>query len=206
MSQQTETIKQAKYWVAVLYQENMIPDWKECIDEILQLPFAYCEHNKDLDKDGDCRKEHLHLIVAFPNTTTYNHAMNVFKSLSATGKDCLNTCKAIINIRFMYNYLIHDTDNCRKKKKFLYDASERILGNNFDIGAYEQVDLAEKNSICKELADMIVQNGIANFADLYIYVSEQCEDTIYFEVLKNNASFLGSICKGVFHKLQFTNF
>ena len=40
--------------------------------------------------------------------------------------------------------LIHDTDTCRKQGKELYPPENRITGNNFDIGAYEQVGIAEK--------------------------------------------------------------
>lgn len=32
-----------------------------------------------------------------------------------------------------YDYLIHDTDKCRKLGKHQYDPSERITGNGFDI-------------------------------------------------------------------------
>ena len=33
-------IAKARYWWAVLYQENMRPDWRETIDDLLQLPYA----------------------------------------------------------------------------------------------------------------------------------------------------------------------
>lgn len=206
MSQQENAISKSRYWVGVLYQENMLEDWREQIDQIVQVPYAYCEHNQDLQTDGDARKEHLHLILVFPNTTTYKHALTIFGLLSKAGASCINTCKAIINIRWMYDYLIHDTEDCRKKKKHLYDKSERILGNLFDIGAYEQVSAAEKNDICKELANVIRVNGITNFMDLYVYVADECEDSIYFEILKSNASFLSALCKGMFHKVYVTSF
>ena len=37
----------AKYWWAVLYQENMRSDWEDKISELVQIPFAYCKHTKD---------------------------------------------------------------------------------------------------------------------------------------------------------------
>ena len=55
----------------------------------------------------------------------------------------------------MYNYLIHDTEDSRKKHKHQYDKSERITGNNFDIGSYEQLSVDEKNSILVELEKLI---------------------------------------------------
>jgi hypothetical protein len=45
--EKTPKIAKARYWWAVLYQENMRPDWRETIDDLLQLPYAYCEHTAD---------------------------------------------------------------------------------------------------------------------------------------------------------------
>ena len=71
----------AKYWWAVLYQENMRPDWEYKISELFQIPYAYCKHTKDTDTKSEHRKDHVHIIIAFPNTTTYNHALGVFSKL-----------------------------------------------------------------------------------------------------------------------------
>ena len=100
-------------------------------------------------------KDHVHLIVAFPNTTTYKHALNVMDLLSAEGKKAINKCEAVVGIRNVYDYLIHDTEDCRKKGKEQYDPSERITGNNFDIGAYEQLGTAEKNEMFLEMGQAI---------------------------------------------------
>ena len=97
----------------------------------------------------------MHLIVAFPNTTTYKHALNVMDLLSAEGKKAINKCEAVVGIRNVYDYLIHDTEDCRKKGKEQYDPSERITGNNFDIGAYEQLGTAEKNEMFLEMGEAI---------------------------------------------------
>ena len=61
-------------------------DWKEVIGDTLQYPYAYCQHSQDKDSKSEHRKDHVHLIVAFPNTTTYKHVLNVMDLLSAEGK------------------------------------------------------------------------------------------------------------------------
>lgn len=198
-----QSITKARYWVGVLYPENMKDGWQETICEDLQIPFAYCVHDKDVDSASNERKTHVHLILVFPNTTTYQHALSVFNLLSSDGCTAINTCKAIINIRWMYDYLIHNTEDCRKKKKVLYDPSERILGNLFDIGAYEQVSLAEKNNVAKEMCQLIVDNGITNFADFFLIIAEY-EDTIYFETLKTYSGLFERLCKGTWQKSQNT--
>ena len=142
-------IDKCKYWVGVLYPENMLPDWENEIGDIVQVPFSYCIHDADKDGKEEERKKHVHIILVFPNTTTKNHAKNVFALLSAPGKNAFSNIKAIINIRGMYNYLIHDTETAKKQGKKLYDVSCRVNGNNFDIGAYEQLGVQEKNDMCK---------------------------------------------------------
>ena len=37
-----------RYWWGILYPENMIENWKDQIEDVLQLPFCYCVHDKDL--------------------------------------------------------------------------------------------------------------------------------------------------------------
>ncbi len=53
-------------------------------------------------------------------------------------------------IRSTYEYLIHNTESCEKKNK--HDTQEeRITGNGFDIGFYEQVSASEKQEMLKEI-------------------------------------------------------
>lgn len=188
-----------KYWVGVLYPENMVYEWESRIGDLLELPFCYCLHNADKDSKSEHRKDHIHLIIVFPNTTTYNHAMTVFNRLSADGKQAINTCQAVINIRSKYEYLIHNTETCKKQGKELYDKSLRVCGNNFDIGNYEQVSLAEKSIMCKELCDCIVENGFSNFADFYLYVMSNY-DSDYFSILQSYSGLFERLTKANYQK------
>lgn len=192
-------VSKSRYWVGVLYNENMVDNWEIEIGDILQLPFCYCIHNKDTLADGsEERKIHTHLIIVFNNTTTYNHAFNVFSKLNADGKNALNKIESVVSIRSMYDYLIHDTDTCRKKGKFLYNKSERVSGNNFDIGNFEQLSTTDRNKIVKELCDFIVENNIVNFADFYILCINEFNDSTYFEILRTYS--------GLFERLTRANY
>ena len=186
----------AKYWWAVLYQENMRTDWEDKISELVQIPYAYCKHTKDIDTKSEHRKDHVHIILAFPNTTTYNHAYNVFSELNEEGKQALNTCKQIISIRNAYDYLIHDTPDCQKKKKYLYPVTDRITGNNFDIGGFEQISKLDKLKIIKELAQSIIDNGFTDFSNFYMFVQSNYEDSFYYEVVISYSGFFERLTKG----------
>lgn len=39
-----------KLWEGICYPENMLDDWQEEIDDILQVPFAYAIHDIDHDQ------------------------------------------------------------------------------------------------------------------------------------------------------------
>lgn len=191
----------ARFWTAVLYPENMIEEWETDIGDVVQLPYAYCIHDTDTDSRSEHRKDHVHIILAFPNTTTFNHAKSVFDLLSAPGKNALNTIQRCINIRSAYNYLIHDTETCKKKCKYLYDASLRITGNNFDIGSYEQLDISLKNEMLKEMCDMIMSEGFINFGDFYMHVVTNLEDSNYFDLMKSYSGLFERLTKSNFQKM-----
>lgn len=191
--------EKARYWAGILYPENMRAGWEQDIGHLLQVPYAYAKHDADKNSDGDERKEHIHLMIAYPNTTTAKAAYTVMDRLSADGVHCLSTIESVNSVRHMYEYMIHNTEDCRKKHKHQYDASVRITGNNFDIGSYEQVSQADKNAMCKELCDVIVKNGYTNFADLYIYVVNNY-DMAYFDVLKTYSGFFDRLCCGVYRR------
>lgn len=191
-------INKARFWVGILYLENMIDSWVDDIDDVVQVPFAYCVHDKDLDRAGEDRKPHVHLMLAFSNTTTFNHVKKVFNLLSAPGQVCCSTCQACIDVRRSYDYLIHDTDNARKKGKYQYPAEERICGNNFDIGIFEQISALDRAALVKELCDCIIKMQFVNFADFYIYVSSFYEDIKYFMCVMSYS--------GLFERLTKANF
>lgn len=189
-------IDKARYWWSVLYPENMIEGWEEEIADLVQVPFAYCVHSSDTDSKSEHRKDHVHLILVFPNTTTYKHALKVFKLL---GDNAVNTCKACINIRHCYDYLIHDTETCRKANKHLYERAERVCGNSFDIGAYEQISIEEKQSMLQELIDFALEKKIMNMADFMILASREF-DSEYFSVVVGYNTIIDRVCKGNHYK------
>lgn len=195
--------EKAKYWSAIIYPESMDPDWQVFLPDLVQIPCCYCIHDKDKDgHDGD-RKVHVHLILAFPNTTTYKHALSVVQLISPT---CL-IVKKVINIRFYFDYLIHDTDNCRKQGKFLYDVNERICVNNFDIGMYEQRSLEEKQKDAKALKSYIYKHMISNMLDLDICLQsdpdiDQDLYDRYEDVQLSYSGYISNCCKGVYLHLE----
>lgn len=200
------SISKARFWAAVLYPENMIDNWEMKIDEILQIPYCYIVHKMDKDSKSEHRKDHVHLMLVFSNTTTQKHALAVANELSADGKKAASTIQAVIGIRNVYDYFIHDTESSRKAGKELYPSSARITGNGFDIGSYEQLGIAEKNDICKELCNLIRLQRYTNFADFFEFVLDNYEDTNYFEIVKTYSGLFERYTRANYQKWQAGDF
>lgn len=187
-----QKVQKAKYWTAVLYPESMVDDWQDKIYDLLQIPFCYCIHDKDVLHDSEEeRKTHVHVVIAFNNTTTFKHALSVFQRLQGS----CSYCEQVLNIRYIYDYLIHNTDSCRKQNKHIYDISERVCGNDFDIGNFEQISITEKRKMLKELCDHIYNNKIMNFIIFYSELDNSFSPE-YFEIVSSYSGFLERLCKG----------
>lgn len=197
----------ARYFSFILYEDSAIENWRNVVDDIIQWPYAYCTHDKDkvyseegFEVVGD-RKAHTHFIIALPNgSTTYKAVLDVVKRL---GK--VNCLKTVQSIRGAYDYLIHNTKKAREEHKHLYDVSERIEGNDFDIGAYVQLSEAEVVDIKKELTLDIVRLKFYDYQDFMIYVlTEKCtdEDDMYFRIASKETKYFESVIKGNYLKLE----
>lgn len=192
----------ARNWTAILYPENLIDNWQDNIARILQIPFCYIVHDKDLDQGGFLRKTHIHIIYSFPNTTTYKHALNTVLALGDPLKPSPvpnNVIEAVKNMRFMYDYLIHDTPDCKKALKHLYKPDERICGNSFDIGFLEQISQTDKELFLDELTRVVLLNDLTNFADLVKFVLVNY-DAKYFSILRSNAGYFDKLIRGNYYK------
>lgn len=192
MEETNSKVPKAKYWNVVMYPESMIDDWQNKVGSLLEFPYAYCIHDKDCDENGEIRKTHVHFILAYSNTTTKNCIIELFSRLGV-----INTCQVTRNIRNSYDYLIHDTADAKADGKYLYDKSERILGNNFDIGNYEQLSLEDKQKIEDDLFDEIVEQDFQDFYECSIYVRQKYRnDTQVRAVFKSNQNYFKNVVMG----------
>lgn len=190
----------ARYWVAVMYPENMLENWQNVIAEKLQRPYEYCIHSACQTKEGEDRKTHVHIILVYGSPTTYKNALSVFRELEKPGCVAISKCERVIGMRYMHDYLIHDTDNARKQGKHLYSPNDRISGNGFDIGAYEQISLEDKLEIKKNISLAISENRIFNFYDLNTFVIENMDNEAY-EVFTQHQNYFANLVRGYYNKV-----
>lgn len=193
----------AKYWEAILYPENMLPHWKEIIEDVIQVPIAYCVHDKDphIDKStGETiKKIHVHLFIAYTNVTTINQILKLCNKLSLPGKKCCSVAEEVVSPLHAYDYLIHATKKAQEQGKYLYPENERILGNNFDIHFIANEDEHEKCIKVQQLTELIIQNKITNYVDFVNAVFNSYDDS-YFHLQEIKCNYFEKLIKGNYNK------
>ncbi|MCQ5211614.1 replication protein, partial [Megasphaera massiliensis] len=80
-----------------------------------------------------------------------------------------------------------------------YDPSCRITGNNFDIGAYEQISSAQKQEMLKELVGYIIANGFTTINDFTVAAMNDF-DGCYWEIIVGYNGTLERYCRGNYLK------
>lgn len=160
----------ARNWVGVLYPENMISHWQDRIYRKLQIPFEYIIHDRDqveIEEDVlEPRKVHVHLVGHWPGPTTYNNVLQCFNELSKTGFHCLNKVEPVRSLKYMHRYLTHETEDAKKQNKFLYPRSEIITGNNWDLGAFIELEDNDSLYLYRTIRDFMCQYRVVTVLDL----------------------------------------
>lgn len=205
----------SRYFWAVAYPENMREDWKDIIEDLLQIGYCYIVHDKDSIEHHQFedeeyygqRKVHAHIMLAFNNTTTSKHAKSMINSLSLPNKICCSHVQQVYNVRSCYDYLIHATKNSEKKHH--YDPSERIEGSLWDLGAYISVSQEEKDHclarIRADIKDSIKSDRpLCNIGELTEYYSGLGldESDLTFQCIKGYRSLIADWCKWVYFKRE----
>lgn len=201
-------------WTVVLYPDSMIPYWEDRIYRLIQLPFEYIIHDMDeveIEEDeSQKRKTHVHLIVHFPNTTTYTSVLSMFiDRLSAIGKRCCNKVEGVRNLRYMHLYLTHSTKDAIKDGKYRYKDSDIVSGNNWDTGAFVDLEESEKLNLYLAIHDAIVEHRFFTVIDLenWIRVCGGLDSKIDFmnrlqiiDFIQKNRQKYVQICKECYFK------
>lgn len=177
----------------------MNPSWEADIYDVLGgIPFAYAVHDKDIDSESQERKDHVHILMVFSAPTTQKHVYQLCDRLSKPGHHAFVNPQICASVRGSYDYLIHDTEGCRKKNKYLYPSEARILGNNFEIGLFEQISLEEKKQFRNMLAVYIIEYNFTNFRSFMVCGQREFKDQIdlFMDVVASYSGYMMNLIRG----------
>lgn len=190
----------------LMYPESMIDDWLDVLPTITDAEIALGVHDF-LEKTSS--KVHVHCLLHFNNPRTIKVTYeNLNRRLSKDGLTaCANpTIDCIVNnFKHAYDYLLHDTDDARKKGKHQYPIENRILLNNFDIGHIIQLSSSDKLEIRNELRKIIKQYGF-QYADEALDWIDENESVEYSNVAQNDYGFITMLCNCNRNRIKDLNY
>lgn len=164
-----------RYWAVIGYPESLKENW---INELEETGLVFCIsplHNKDINPDGEKKKEHYHILIEFNGPTTYKYVKeNISDKIKAT------IPKKIESLRGYYRYLTHE-DNPEKAQYNREDIKEY---NGFKL----ELTTTETTIIKKKICQIIQNLKIKEYCDLMDYF-EEIGDNDYWEIASNHTYF-----------------
>lgn len=180
-----------KFWCFVLYPESAPENWVEVLN-LSGLAWACSPlHDKDKNPDGSAKKEHYHIIVIWRNDTTYN-AVKQF-----THVDLNSTVPQVLKSPVgYYRYFTHE-DNPEKAS---YSKKDITSGNGFDIADYTKLTKEQLMMLHAQLTQMVVDNGIDNYADVCMMAMSMGFDE--YEMVVSHTIHFNNLCKSVAYRMR----
>lgn len=157
-------------WAFVLYPESAPDNWREMLRDEKVPGFVSPLHDKDTNADGEVKKAHYHVILAFKGLKSFSQVKEITDALNAP---IPQECK---DIRAYARYLCH-LDNPEKAP---YEISDVEC-----LGGADYLDkikcAADTDSALSEMMDWCIENRCFSFYRLSNYARQHRSD--WFRVI-----------------------
>ena len=179
-------MEKERYWTFIMYPQSMDKDINAI--EYLQatgLKIAISPlHNKDLNQDGEQKKEHYHVLLCFEGPTTYNRVEKITKQVNAT------IPQRVISPIGCIRYMTHK-DNPEKAQ---YDERDIKTLNGLDIQDICGITTSMELELKKGIIQLIQAKNITEYSTLINYlIKEDLKDM--FKIASSNTIFYNSYIK-----------
>lgn len=194
----TNTSSKKKYeyekgrdWTFIVYPESAPDNWRTILDESFMKWIESPLHNKDVDVDGQIKKEHYHILLSFDGPATEKMVNKIIEPLNTPAP------KKVGSARGLVRYMIH-LDN---PEKYQYSMDEIIAHNGADVAEYFKLTATNKLTVMKDMITFIYDNKIDNYADFLMICIEHSDD--WFDVaINSNTLALNKMIDAVWQKNQ----
>lgn len=174
-------------WSFIAYPESLPKNWKDIIAQT-GLPFAISPlHDKDLDKDGNIKKPHYHVILCYDGPTTYKNVCSLVCDQLGQPRP-----QVVESVRGYYHYFTH------------IDELDKATYNEEDIqtfNCFDELDLltaGEVLSYLKQIQVIINENGFIEYSDLLDFLLDH--DFDLWKVASNHTIFLNTYLTSLRHR------
>ncbi|MDN6166857.1 MAG: replication protein [Enterococcaceae bacterium] len=166
-------------WTFIVYPESAIENWREIIDEY-HVPWVESPmHDKDVNPDGEIKKNHWHVMVMFSSNKTYDQIREITMKVRATNP------QKVANAKGMVRYFVH-MDN---PEKFQYLKSDIVAHAGADIESYLAASSSERYELIREMLEFVEQNDIMEMKELLVYAMRERYDD-WFPLLCDNSAYI----------------
>lgn len=162
-------------FATVVYPESAPENWQEILVEQFVPAFISPLHDKDVNPNGEPKKEHYHVIIMFEGVKTSEQARAIFELIGGVG------CEVVQSLRGYARYLCH-LDN-PDKAQYSAENVRSLCGADYPgtIGL-----VTDKYKAIGEMIDFCEWNDIVSYRDLLVYCRMERQD--WFRVLCDNGT------------------
>ena len=86
--------KRTRNYATVIYPESAVENWKVILQEQCVPALISPIHNKDINSDGELKKEHYHVIIMFDGPKTKEQAQEIFDLIGGVGSEPIKSVRA----------------------------------------------------------------------------------------------------------------
>lgn len=177
-------------WTCVVYPGESLPEnWKSIIGDCM-IPWVISPlHDEDVNADGELKKAHRHLVLAFHSVKSFSQVEEITKRLGAPApQPCRDT-------RGMIRYFLH-LDNPEKAQ---YKREDIEFGGGFDLENSLKATVTEEEDILDEMCAFIERNWVTEFCAFNSYVRNEHKE--WRTILRKNSFYLTQIIKSQRHSM-----
>lgn len=164
------TDSRVRNYATIVYQESAPDKWLDIIDELHIPIFVSPLHDKDINKDGEYKKPHWHVLLMFAGKKAESSVRTIVESFGGVGLEKIHDLKAYAR------YLCHLDDD--DKAQYSPDDVKAFGGADYE--KYKVKD-REKDSVMGEIVDFILENEGITFP--YIVTYSRYNKPEWFKVL-----------------------
>lgn len=185
--------KRTRNWATIIYprqtegEETTCPDnWEEILSQLAVKAVASPLHDNDVTEEGEVKKAHRHVVIAFDGVKTQAQAKEIFEKIGGVG------CEPISSLFSMTRYLTH-LDNPEKAQ---YSSTDVICFGGFEYKRYVSTKDDEEKEIVANMGtifNICAQKNMYDFADCAEYL--MAEQPELFTTFRKNPYFFATFLK-----------
>lgn len=185
--------KRTRNWSTIIYPRQTEDEKTECPDnwaDILAQLGVKCAvsplHDRDVTSDGQIKKAHRHVLIAFDGVKTRAQAKEIFDKIGGVGAEAVNSLYG------MTRYLTHE-DNPEKAH---YSTVDVLTFGGFEYRRYASTKEDEEKQTLTQMGEIfhsIEEYSLYSFSELADYLLQEKPEL--FSCYRKNAYFFANYLK-----------